>query len=270
MNLYYRGQMSVDTASHFITHIQAFHGNVADNIGLIEMAPQIVENMQEHYLQVKEVLADTGYSSGDTIRSLLAQGIEAYIPNTGSYKPDRDKEGFTYDPVNDHYTCLNGALLIFRRLQQTHGINSTPQKVYATRAKDCRDCPFKSTCATSAGFKAITDSVDKPLYDQMHLKMESKKGKRMRKLRSSTVEPVFGSLINYTGLNRINAKGLKQANKCMLMAAVAYNLKKLLKCNKVKTAQGDIKQMGNTLNSTLQHVLSFLREQHTKTFLFQF
>ncbi|MCO5945247.1 hypothetical protein, partial [Mucilaginibacter flavidus] len=26
------------------------------------------------------------------------------------------------------------------------------------------------------------------------------------------------------------SKGLKQANKCMLMAAAAYNIKKLLKC----------------------------------------
>jgi hypothetical protein len=33
---------------------------------------------------------------------------------------------------------------------------------------------------------------------------ESAKGRRMKLLRSSTVEPVFGSLINYTGLNRIN------------------------------------------------------------------
>ena len=30
-------------------------------------------------------------------------------------------------------------------------------------------------------------------------------------------------------MRRVNTRGLEQANKCMLMAAVAYNLKKLLK-----------------------------------------
>jgi hypothetical protein len=30
-------------------------------------------------------------------------------------------------------------------------------------------------------------------------------------------------------MKRVNTRGIKQAQKCMLMAAVAYNLKKLLK-----------------------------------------
>jgi len=45
----------------------------------------------------------------------------------------------------------------------------------------------------------------------------------------STVEPVFGTLINFLGMRKINTIGLDQANKCMLLAATAFNLKKLLK-----------------------------------------
>lgn len=44
----------------------------------------------------------------------------------------------------------------------------------------------------------------------------------------STVEPVFGSLLNYFGLKRINAKGKVAAHKCMLMSTADYNLKKYL------------------------------------------
>jgi hypothetical protein len=51
----------------------------------------------------------------------------------------------------------------------------------------------------------------------------------MKKIRQSTVEPVLGTLINYLSMRRINTRGIKQANKCMLMAAISYNLKKLLK-----------------------------------------
>ena len=33
---------------------------------------------------------------------------------------------------------------------------------------------------------------------------------------------------NYYGMRKVNTKGIKQANKIMLTAATAYNLKKLL------------------------------------------
>ena len=69
----------------------------------------------------------------------------------------------------------------------------------------------------------------------MHERLQTNKAKRLKKLRSSTVEPVIGTLVNFLAMKRVNTRGIKQANKCMLMAAVAYNLKKLLnrKGNKV-------------------------------------
>ena len=51
----------------------------------------------------------------------------------------------------------------------------------------------------------------------------------MKKKRQSTVEPVLGTLPQFMGLRKVNTKGIKQANKVMHMAAIAYNLKKYLK-----------------------------------------
>ena len=51
----------------------------------------------------------------------------------------------------------------------------------------------------------------------------------MRRVRQSTVEPVFGHLIHHYGLRRMNVRGHAGAHKTMLLTAVAYNLKKLLK-----------------------------------------
>ncbi len=62
----------------------------------------------------------------------------------------------------------------------------------------------------------------------MQERVESKEGKKMIGRRMSTVEPVFGSLLNYYGMKRVNAKGKEAAHKFMLMAACAYNLQKLL------------------------------------------
>ena len=67
----------------------------------------------------------------------------------------------------------------------------------------------------------------------------------MKKLRSSTVEPVLGTLVNYLGMRRVNTRGIEQANKCMLMAAIAYNLKKLLKFKTRKAQTNAAVMQGN-------------------------
>jgi transposase len=229
MRLYYRAQMSVDTASHYITYIQAFKGNEADSISLPVILPQLAANMAEHAIPVEEILADAGYSSGKAIRALTANGMKGFIPAPGNYKSSREDEGFLYDADYDRYTCIMGVHLPFRRIESAYDDPTVLKKIYESNISDCKNCPFKEICANKRGFKKLVDSADKQLYEYMQRRVESPKGKQMKSLRSSTVEPVFGSLINYTGLNRINPKRLEQANKCMLIAAAAYNLKKLLK-----------------------------------------
>jgi transposase len=261
MDLYYRSQISVDTASHFITYIQAFPGNAADKTSLPEMLSHVVGNMNDNAIRVKEILADTGYSSGEAIRALIAHDIEGYIPNSGTYKHSRENEGFTYDVENDRYTCVKGVHLPFRRIESAYNKPTILKKIYESNISDCKNCPLKNSCANAKGFKKLIDSADKHLYAYMQQRVESTKGKQMKLLRSSTVEPVLGSLINFTGLKRINPKGIKQANKCMLMAATAYNLKKLLKY-KFKPIQETQKQISFCLNKVFDALLSTFKQQY--------
>ena len=60
----------------------------------------------------------------------------------------------------------------------------------------------------------------------------------MKSKRQSTVEPVFGTLTQFMGMRKINTIGIQQANKVMLMAGAAYNLKKLLKFTQQKVNNG--------------------------------
>jgi len=59
--------------------------------------------------------------------------------------------------------------------------------------------------------------------------MKGDYGKQMMVIRKSTVEPVIANLIEYLGMSEVNTIGIKLANKCMIMAGIAYNLKKLIK-----------------------------------------
>lgn len=224
--LNYTAQTVVDTSSHVITAIMAEYSE-RDSQSLAKAITQAQENLSDHHLIVEEVLADTGYSSGEALKYLRGQNITGYIPNFGQYKNSR--EGFIYNELLDRYECQlgNRALLTFKKVSTYHGKNQ--MKRYSSSSKDCRNCPLRSTCIGKADFKSITETVDKALYDQMHERLQTAKAKRMKKLRSSTVEPVLGTLINFTGMRRIWTRGIQQATKFMLGAAIAYNLKKWLK-----------------------------------------
>ncbi len=65
--------------------------------------------------------------------------------------------------------------------------------------------------------------------------MQFMQGKNRHQTYFSTVEPVWGTLINFRGMKRLNARGIKAANKMLLIAATVYNLKKWLKFTAPKT-----------------------------------
>ena len=99
---------------------------------------------------------------------------------------------------------------------------------YHARVKDCGICPFKKDCCGNKRRQSLMFSVYRRYHKLMQERVESREGKSMKSRRMATVEPVFGSLLNYYGMRRSNAKGKQAAHKIMLMTACAYNLQKLL------------------------------------------
>ncbi len=75
------------------------------------------------------------------------------------------------------------------------------------------------------------------------------------KKRQATVEPVIGTLVNYLGMKKVNTKGLLQANKCMTLSAVAYNLKKLLR-HKTIQVQNKAQELRKHLEKGLLNLLN--------------
>src|SRR5262249_29766583 len=146
------------------------------------------------------------------------------------------------DQEKDRYTCRRGIHLPFKKITTTR--LGYRMKVYRSSAKDCGPCPLRSVCIGKSDFKKIDDSVDKPFYDRMHRRLQTVNRENIRKIRSSTVEPVLGTLVNFLAMRRVNTRGIGHANKCIIMSAVAYNLKKLLKWQqaKINTAMMSLKQ----------------------------
>jgi len=221
--LNYLGQLSVDTSSYIITSIGAFHADKKDSQCLDAVLDKIDSNLKEYGLTPNEIMADANYSSSSVLESLISRGITGYIPNTGTYKQERN--GFTYEVENDRYICDQGNTLKFIGYKKHHGISKT----YMSKRSDCKNCPMRTPCIGKSTYKLLTNSLTRPLFDEMHSRMKGSYGKQMMNIRKSTVEPIIGNLIEYTGMRKVNTIGIKLANKCLLMAGIAYNLKKIIK-----------------------------------------
>jgi transposase len=267
--LNYTAQVSVDTAHHVITQIQTDHADKRDSQCMPSLVNNTIDNLKQEGIQIEEVYADAGYSSGEALKALEENHITGYIPNFGQYKPSR--EGFTYDKENDRYVCSQGKYLPFKKLMTTS--LGYKMKVYRSSAKDCGPCPLRSVCIGKSDFKKIDDSIDKPFYDRMHARLQAVNREKIRQLRSSTVEPVLGTLVNFLAMRRVNTRGIKQANKCIIMSAVAYNLKKLLKWEqrKINTAVMAMKKTEKCLCLFFLKLWSptTLRNQLSPTFIFR-
>ena len=225
--LNYFGQLAVDDSHHVITGACADFADKRDSQCLEQIVGLTKENLEENDINLGEILADGGYSSGEALKYLDENNIDAWMPNFGQYKPER--EGFVYDKENDKYICSQGVDLPYRKTATSR--KGDEFKAYRSSRKDCKNCPLRITCLGKSHEKTLRDTVHKSLYDKMHQKLtqNAKYAKRMVKVRSKTVEPVLGTLINFTNMKRVNTRGIKNANKHVLMASLTYNLKKYMR-----------------------------------------
>lgn len=221
--LCYLSNLSVDTANHVITNIQANHADRKDSRYLIDIVRNTNHRLKENDLTLERILADAGFSSGENYKYLEDVNIEGFIPLHGQYEGTR--EGFTYEPEHDRWKCRNGKYVTFRKIKYQ---KDQPEKHYLTTRLDCKGCPYAKECLGKSKEKRIRITLYKPEYERAKERVESMKGRIMKKKRQSTVEPVFGTLMEYMGMRKIVVRGLEQANKIMLMAGAAYNLKKLI------------------------------------------
>ena len=223
--LNYLCSLAVDTATGIISYVQADLADSRDSVHLPGLVQQLHALLTRHKLPFHAVVADAGYSNGFNYAFLEQRAITPWIPVFGRYKPFI--AGFTYLPEANAYRCPAGKQLPFRNYSVS--LNGNWLKNYRAAYRNCQSCPLKPTCVPSATQKKLVRSPFDAAYFRAWQRQQSRAGQRMRRVRQGTVEPVFGHLLHQYGLRRLNVRGHADAHKTMLLTAVAYNLKKLLK-----------------------------------------
>ena len=114
--LNYFGQIAVDDAYHVITGACSDFADKRDSQCIEKIVELTEQNLNENDIELEELLADGGYSSGEALAYLHKKNIDAHIPNFGQYKPFR--EGFIFNKEQNQYECIkeggNQAKILFK------------------------------------------------------------------------------------------------------------------------------------------------------------
>ncbi|WP_324680456.1 hypothetical protein [Hymenobacter sp. GOD-10R] len=158
--LNYLCSLAVDTAKGIISHVQADLADSRDSLHLPGLVQRLQQRLQANDLQLRDLVADTGYSNGFNYALLENQGITPWIPVFGAYKPE--VEDFNYHATADEYRCQADKPLPFRKYSTK--ADGGWVKHYRAFYQDCQHCPYKARCVPYADHKQLNRSAFDAAY----------------------------------------------------------------------------------------------------------
>jgi transposase len=174
----------------------------------------------------ESVAADTTYGNGEFLQWLADRSITPYMrtrdsihrKNSPFYGPER----FTYQPESNSYRCPAGEPLNYVGLNVRNRAHA-----YIGSGKRCGACSQKAQC-TSGRYKYLAIHMDETARQRARELVntpEFAKAQRERK----KVEALFAELKNQIGLRRLRLRRLKFVREQFFLAAVAQNIKRLVR-----------------------------------------
>lgn len=223
-HLSYRVDTTVDLETGVIVTAGAELANVSDQADFLGRVDEAVETLAERDLEVRAVVADKGHHSGENLAGLEERELVGLIasPSTSRGQPGFRREDFTYDAERDVFVCPAGVLL--RRRQMPEGAASQ----YQARGRDCRQCPHFGVCTKSQTGRSVSVPVHEALITANRERVRSLELRPLLQIRRQRGEAPFGHFKRFGGLRRFAGRGLSCAMKKTLMAAIGWNLLRLL------------------------------------------
>jgi len=174
----------------------------------------------------ESVAADTTYGNGEFLQWLADRNVTAYMRTRDSVlrknNPGYGPERFTYQPESNTYRCPAGAQLNYVGLNVRNRAHA-----YIGTAKRCGACSQKAQCTTGR-YKYLAIHIHESVRQrarELAQTPEFEKAQRQRK----KVEALFAELKNQIGLRRLRLRRLKFVREQFFLAAVAQNIKRLVR-----------------------------------------
>lgn len=179
-------------------------------------------------------LYDKGYHTGAEIKKAVEMNVHIMvaIPNVASAAPDEayNYAYFTYDGVNDTYTCPQQQILTtngnwYQKNKERKEKYFNTVKHYKTNA--CAICPARELCTKNQKGRLIERSMYADAIEINRLNIEA--APLVYKKRQSIVEHPYGTIKRQWGFDHIiTKKGMKRASADAGFMFIAYNLRRLM------------------------------------------
>lgn len=192
--------------------------------------PRMASAVEANTGMIPDVLvADAGYPDEETLLWAEDYKSDVLMPVSRHWREaERDdlfaSERFEFDEERDVLICPAGRELTFRGEYWTgHGFYRRYE------CCECKSCSFRSECVSKdRGNRRISISATEPLRRKMRQKLKSEEGKRLYRLRSQTVEPVFGQCKSNRGMSRFLAHGCEGAEAESSLMNMCHNMLKMM------------------------------------------
>lgn len=212
----------IDNESCVIVGVQATAARLSQESAA---ARDMVDRYRERHGRLpKSLAADNTYGNGELLQWLDDRGITPYIRVKECPTPTDlyGIEKFTYVPEQNCYLCPEGKPLKYvgiNKLNRTH--------LYHSTAKRCRDCSQKPLC-TRGKYRIVQVHTCEAARQKAYAVAKTPEFVvALRKRRK--VEALFSELKNQIGLRRLRLRRIKFVREQFYLAAVAQNLKRLVR-----------------------------------------
>jgi len=222
--MYYKGTHVTDGANGIILAAGCELADTADTEAAKPVLEESQRTLQANELALGTVVADAGYDGADfhaAVEELGATPLTNYKQDSTQKAQGFKKADFRYDANDDCYVCPAGKRLPFHQRQRDRGS-------YRANPRDCAACAHRAQCAGESSARQIMRHRHEESRQRNIARCHSEEGRAALRRRRHIVEPPFGHMKTYGGLGRINCRGKLKATVKVVLAAVAWNLIKLV------------------------------------------
>ena len=225
--MHYLDHQSIDAKNGIIVDVAVTPANVTDASPYLDRVEYI---QTEVGLTIEAVGADSAYDVSLVHQELSEKSIALYTPENNvetTYKAEFHKNDFEYQDDNDIFICPAGKHLALKRLERGE---CNVMREYRAERNDCQNCPFRDKClAPSQTCRKIQVNIFESAVKQQHEKDGTPEHKRVLALRQIWCEGTFAAQKARHNLRRLYRRGLEAAEEHCLLAAMAINLKRMVK-----------------------------------------
>lgn len=221
--LWYKAHYSIDGDHRIITDCHVTTGSRHESQVLTE---RIEYQLQRFGLPIEELIADSGYGSGQSYAYCEKQGICSYIPlhKVGRGARDVAEEGFSYNPDSDSYCCPEG-----HELRRFNRPGARCIKRYRPSGKACGVCRRRSEClpTATAHYRVINRNPNQDELEAVRKRQSTEYFKSKLRQRSWKIEGLFGEAKEKHNLRRAKYRRLSNIRIQVYLTATVQNLKRL-------------------------------------------